>query len=476
LVESRGWLKLAAMPPGAKSLASGRIVTELPNMQQPDMQIILDRILAGDELRDVPVDFRTLRDVHLSIAIDSGPMPDGQFWVAARDLAEGAPVAGRLLQAQRMEFMGVAVTGVIHDLNNILTGLGGTLELLQEGGNPSTPLLNSLSALLRRSRDLTRQLLEAARPATPGPKPLDLRTPVRQAADLMRHSLGEGMRVVLELPRRQIPVNADRTELVRTLFNLAINARDALAGEGGEIHLEVGVRRDPGRCRSFRWPGPDHARIRVWDTGPGIAPDMVGRVFEPFFSTKAPDRGTGMGLSVVHHVVVAHDGRIEYIDLPDRGACFEIDLPVFRGAVDDDEPTRVISLPTIDAPAKALTGLRLLIADDEPALRMMLADALSLRGAEVTTAEDGRTAVAALERATREGARFDVAVIDFHMPGLGGVHVLQRARKLDRDLGLVLCSGMEPSIELWEELAGLEARFLPKPFRLAEAVDAILGR
>jgi two-component system cell cycle sensor histidine kinase/response regulator CckA len=292
----------------------------------------------------------------------------------------------------------------------------------------------------------------------------------------MRHSLGEGMRVVLELPRRQIPVNADRSELIRTLFNLAINARDALAGEGGEIHLEVGVRRDPVRCRSFRWPGPDHARIRVWDTGPGIAPDVVGRVFEPFFSTKAPDRGTGMGLSVVHHVVVAHDGHIEYIDLPDRGACFDIDLPVFRGAVDDDEPTRVISLPTIDVPAKALTGLRLLIADDEPALRMMLADSLSLRGADVTTAEDGRTAVAALERATRGGARFDVAVIDFHMPGLGGVDVLQRARKLDGALGLVLCSGMEPSIELWEELAGLEARFLPKPFRLAEAVDAILGR
>jgi len=475
VVESRGFLAMAELPPGAKSLASGKIVSELPNMQHPDLQAILSRILAGDRLRGVPLDFTTLRGVQLSVAVDSGPLGDGTFWMTVRDLAERDPLAGRLVQAQRMEFMGVAVTGVIHDLNNILTGLGGTLELLQEG-QASDELVRSLSALLRRSRDLTRRLLEAARPRSEGAAPLDLRTPVRQAADLMRNSLGDGMRVVLDLPRRQVPVRADRTEFVRTLFNLAINARDAIGREGGEIHLEVEIRRDPGVCRSNRWIGPDHARIRVWDTGPGIAAETAARVFEPFFSTKAPDRGTGMGLSVVKRVVVAHHGTIEYVDLPDRGACFDIHLPVFRGAVEDDEPTRVMTMAQSTAPAKPLHGLRILVADDEPALRLMLGDALTLRGGTVTTAEDGRTAIAAIERAERRGERFDCAVIDFHMPGVGGVDVLRRARDLDPALQLILCTGMEPAASLREELQALSARFLPKPFRLDEAVDAILGR
>ncbi len=475
VVESRGFLEMGGVPPGEFSLAAGKIASELPNMQDPALQAIFARILAGDRLRGVPVDITTLRGVELSVAVDSGPLPDGSFWCTVRDLAEGDLLAGRLLQAQRMEFMGVAVTGVIHDLNNILTGLGGTLELLQEG-EASDALVKSLAALLRRSRDLTRRLLEAAHPETKGTGPLDLRTPVRQAADLMRNSLGHGMTVTVDLPRRQVPVQADRTEFVRSLFNLAINARDAIGGAGGEIHLEVSVRRDAGKCRSQRWVGPDHARIRVWDSGPGIDPETAARVFEPFFSTKAPDRSTGMGLSVVRRVVLAHDGTIEYVDLPDRGACFDIDLPVFRGVVDDDEPTRVMSMVRPDAVAKPLAGLRILVADDEPALRLMLGDALTLRGGKITTAEDGRTAVAAIERAGRRGERFDVAVIDFHMPGIAGMDVLRRARQADPAVHLVLCSGMEPAPDLRAELASLQARFLPKPFRLQEAVDAILGR
>jgi CheY-like chemotaxis protein len=318
--------------------------------------------------------------------------------------------------------------------------------------------------------------LEAARPHSYGAEPLDLRTPVRQAADLMRNSLGDGIRVILDQPETQVPVFGDRTELVRSLFNLAINSRDALGREGGELHLEVTIRRDPQRCRAHRWVGSHHARIRVWDTGPGIPPETASRIFEPFFSTKSPDQGTGMGLSVVHRVVVVHQGTIDYVDLPDRGACFDIHLPLFRGSVDDDEPTRVMYLAKDARSKKPLNKLRILVADDEPTLRLMLTEALGIRGGEIATAADGLDAIRSLEAAIRAGSPFHVALIDFHMPGVGGMETLRRARELDADLHLVLCSGMDPSPELRDEFDALRVQFLPKPFRLGEAVEAILLR
>ena len=263
---------------------------------------------------------------------------------------------------------------------------------------------------------------------------------------------------------------------MRSLVNLAINARDAIGPGGGRLAIEVGVRRDPDLCRRRRWIGSHHARIRVWDTGPGIPREIAPRIFEPFFSTKSPERGTGMGLSVVHTVIAAYQGTIEYVELEGRGACFDILLPLFRGGVDDDEPTRVMTAAGEARSSEPLKGMRLLVADDEPTLRLLLAEALGVRGADVVTVSDGVQAVERLEAASGAGTPFHAAIIDFHMPGLGGLETLRRARALDADLHLVLCSGMAPSSELTDELLAMGAQFLPKPFRLGEAVDALLSR
>ena len=290
----------------------------------------------------------------------------------------------------------------------------------------------------------------------------------------MRHSLGSGVEVSTTLPDLPVPVHADRTEFIRTLFNLGINARDAMEGRGGEVHLEVSIHRDAARCRSERWLGPDYARIRVWDTGPGIPTDLVERIFEPFFSTKAPDASTGMGLSVARHVVMAHQGTMNYVSIEDRGACFDIDLPLFRGSVDGDEPAPPVSLARMEA-VRPLQGMRILLADDEAALRLMLADALTLRGADVVAVADGRSAIEAIARADRESKPFTAALLDFHMPGVGGMDLLREARVLGPALRILLCSGMEPDASLREEFDRLGVRFLPKPFRLHEAVASLVS-
>ncbi len=467
---------ILGVPEGASSPALGHPIAHLPSMQAIGIQGLLDRVDHGELIEDVVVEFTTIFGKTVTLSVDAGPLDDG-FWIMIRDLAQGGPVAGRLLAAQRLEFVGVAVTGVIHDLNNLMTALGGTLEMLRRGHKADGVLLSSVDRLIRRSRDVTRSLLQAARPGEDRHQPLDLRTPVRQAGDLLRTSLSPGIQVGYELPDLQVPVTADRTLLLQCLFNLGVNARDAMKGRG-ELFLSLEVVNDRERCRRQVWPGHLYARIRVRDTGPGIPRDERSRVFEPFFSTKDPDKSTGMGLSVVKRAVIDHHGTLDLVDSPDGGACFEIGLPFYVGPVEDDEPTRAMSLPAsvLIAPDKPpLEGMRILVADDEPSVRVLLEQALAARGALVEPVANGLHAAQALEEA-REGLGFDAAIVDVQLPGLSGFEVIRRVRDTDPDIHLVSISGLEPDADDREFLRRTRTQFVGKPFSLGDVVDALLVR
>lgn len=387
-----------------------------------------------------------------------------------------AELLDRLRAAQRMEFVGVAVTGVIHDLNNLLTALGGTVEILRLGEKADPALLDSLEGMLRRSRDVTQQLLKAARPGDERKEAIDLRTPVRQAVDLLRNSFGSKVRIKKELPSMQLPVMADRTAMLQSLFNLGVNARDAMGGTG-ELFLELEEISDHRVCRQRGWPGLGYAQLRVSDTGPGIPMHARARLFEPFFSTKGPEGGTGMGLTVVARTVQEHDGRISLVDVPGRGACFQIELPIWPGQVEDDEPTRAMTLPSYilkGGNRPALEDVRVLVADDEPSLRLLLDGALTARGAVVETVANGPHAVDAARGAKERGEPYEVALLDLRMPGGGGAEALAHLRGLDADLRLVVTSGLAPSDEEQDAIDEHGARFLSKPFGLADVVEALL--
>lgn len=476
IYENASARRILGVPDGASSPALGHPIAHLPSMQQLGIQGLLDRVDSGEKVEGVVVEFTTIFDKTVTLHVDAGPVDDG-FWIMIRDLAPAGPVSGRLLAAQRLEFVGVAVTGVIHDLNNLMTALGGTLELLRRGHKADKTLLSNVDALIRRSRDVTRSLLQAARPGEDRHEPLDLRTPVRQAADLLRTSLGSGIQVDHQLPDNQVPVTADRTLLLQCLFNLGVNARDAMKGQG-ELWLHLDVITDREHCKAQAWPGHRYARIRVRDTGPGIPEASRGRVFEPFFSTKDPDKSTGMGLSVVKRAVLDHHGTLSLADVPEGGACFEIGLPFYVGPVEDDEPTRAMSLPAsaLLAPGvPPLKGLRILVADDEPSVRVLLEQALTARGAEIEPVANGLHAVEALQEAL-ERRPYDAAIIDVQLPGLGGFEVIRRVRAFDPDIKLVTISGLEPDAEDHEFLRARRVQFVGKPFSLGDVVDAILTR
>lgn len=484
LIDAQGILKyenaaarrMLGVPPGMDSPAVGSLIAKLPSMRDPAIQAILARIAAGESVQGVVVEFTSIFGHTLTLVVDAGPAPGSGSWIAFRDLAHGGPLAGRLLAAQRLEFVGVAVTGVIHDLNNLITALGGTLEVMRRGRAVDAGLLSNVDGLLRRSRDVTRRLLQAARPGEEHYEPLDLRTPLRQAADLLRNSLGAGIAIHCSLPESQVPVLADRTMLLQCVFNLGVNARDAMHGRG-EIFLALDVINDPATCRRRNWPGYRFARIRVADTGPGIPSDTRERVFEPFFSTKDPDKSTGMGLSVVKRAVIDHKGTLQLVDLPGLGACFEIGLPFFAGPVEDDEPTRAMSLPpgVLQRPEdRPLDGMRILVADDEPSVRVLLERALTDQGAEVEPVANGTHAIQALREA-RGGRPFQAAILDVRLPGLGGYEAIGLIRSFDPDIRLLAISGLEPEGPDLLTLKEMRAAFLPKPFRLGDVVDALLS-
>ncbi|MCO4769664.1 MAG: response regulator [Deltaproteobacteria bacterium] len=476
--ENRTAHAILGLPLDEPSPTRGLKITEMANVQAAGAAALLRSLTSGAEVKDILIDITSITGREISMLMDGGAVrgDDGEVigaWLAGRDLSNDANQAGRLLALQRMELLGLSVTGVIHDLNNTLTGLSGALELMRGGEQPSHTLLGGLEGMVRRSQDIAARLLEVSRPGNQDLQPMDLRTPVRQAADLMRHGLGPGINIECELPRGQVPVECARTNLLQALFNLGTNARDAMDGTGS-IRVGLSSVLDPALCEEMGWDGNRYARITFSDSGPGIPPAMATRIWEPFFTTKGGS-GTGMGLAVVHRAVLDHSGLIT-LQSTDEGASFEIRLPMFLGLVDDDEPTRSMVVPRqFNVHGPPLEGQRVLVADDEPALRLVLDSGLAVKGAEVTVVPDGSTALVAAGRALEEGVPYHSALVDLHMPGLDGVGLLSELRARHPNLRLVATSGLEPAPAVMDEISGLRATFLPKPFRLAHVVEALMN-
>lgn len=471
---------MLGLAPDQASPVHGLRLSELPNLLDAGAGVMFDQLIAGEPMRDMLVDFKTAVGRPVSLSFDAQALRDESgaisgYWAVVHDATGGGrEQAGRMLSVQRMEIIGLAATGVIHDLNNLLTALGGTLEVVRGGHSAGPEILAALDGMVRRSRDIAGRLLEVARPGTNQREPMDLRTPVRQAADLMRHGLGPRVHVDLTLPHLQVPALCDRTALLQCFFNLGTNARDAMAG-AGRVSLSLQVVRDRSECERRGWPGRRYARLLFQDDGPGIPAEKAARIFEPFFTTKG-DAGTGMGLAVVQRTVADHDGRVDLLP-SESGACFRIELPLYLGPVEDDEPTRTLTVPlSLRGGGPPLEGMRILLADDEEALRLMLREALTLRGAEVTAVPDGPSALAALQTAQDDGTPFHAGLIDMHMPGLSGLDLLTALRGRAADLPLLASSGLEPGPDEAAEMTELGVRFLPKPFTLGVAVEALLTR
>ena len=379
----------------------------------------------------------------------------------------------RLSRMQKLQSLGVLAGGIAHDFNNLLQGIVGGTSLARLRLDEPDAVLAQLDRIERAAEsaaELVRQLLAYAGHGAMVVEELDVGGLVREMEPLLRTLLTRSAELEVRIDDQAGPitVTADASEVRQLVLNLVSNASEAVAERHGTVSVAVSneLRSRAALERSAMAETAHTGRfvaIEVSDDGPGMAPEVQARMFEPFFSTKFV--GRGMGLAAVHGIVRGARGAIEVASQPDRGTTIRALLPVSRP---DAEAAGTGTGGTVGERRRP----RLLVVDDDANVRETAAQLLDLAGFEVASAEDGHDAVALVRRAP---AAFDAVLLDLTMPRMGGREALQELHSVRSDLPVVLMSGYSEA-EAVENLGGpTPAGFLQKPFRYDDLVEAMRG-
>lgn len=373
-----------------------------------------------------------------------------------------------LRQSQKMEAVGTLAAGIAHDFNNILTGILGYTEIsinkLPEDSNAKEGMERVYESGLRAA-DLVKQILTYCRQGEQEMKHIYVAPVVKEVLSLLRASLPATIRIRQELsyPLSNLMVHADPTQLYQVLMNLGTNALHAMREKGGVLSVEMAaldlddmfVKQNPDLKT-----GP-YLRLTVSDTGYGMKPEVMERVFDPYFTTKNIGEGTGLGLSVVSGIIKKHGGALTVYSEPDKGTAFHIYLPLVETDVSG----------STDSTAEPLRGNeRILFVDDEDVIVAMGQEILEDLGYHVTSEKNSTMA---LKRFSSNAESFDLLVTDMSMPGLSGKELAGKIREIRPDMPIIICSGYT---ELNTASDALEAGFdgfLMKPYTTRMLAEVI---
>ncbi|MCX6063283.1 MAG: PAS domain S-box protein [Caldiserica bacterium] len=384
-----------------------------------------------------------------------------------RDITERKQAEAQLRQSQKMEAIGQLAGGVAHDFNNLLTGILGNIALMRTSLPPGDPLLANLTAAeisARQAADLTKGLLTFSRSAMVLPVPMNITAALDTALTLLKQSLPATMDIVRDEPETAWNVLLDQTQMTQILFNLAVNARDAMGGRGT---LTIGVRNEIVgeeylRDHPFARTG-EFVHLSVTDTGPGMSSEVMQHLFEPFYTTKPVGAGTGLGLSVVYGAVKQASGWITVTSMSGIATTFDIYLP------------RCLKEPTQPSAPKSTTvnvsGSTVLVVEDEPVVCAVAQALLGKSGYAVLTAGDGASALNVLhEHPTGIG----LILLDMTMPGMTTDEIVRAVRAVDPRVPILLNSGYALSETVQQMLEkGSVQGFLDKPYTLGELTDKV---
>jgi PAS domain S-box-containing protein len=397
--------------------------------------------------------------------LDWTTMPDGdRLHGFGRDITELTMAEEHLRQAQKMEALGQLTGGIAHDFNNLLQGVAGSLDLIRRRPSDEASVLRwaeaGLSAAERGAR-LTSQLLAFSRVQVLELASVRVAELVENMRDLLERTLGPRVRIQLKLDARSLAARCDATQLEMAILNLAINARDAMSGQG-DLAIEV---REATLCGDPALPDGAYLEVSVRDTGAGMPPEVAARAFDPFFTTKESGKGTGLGLSQVYGSASKAGGTARIESRPGQGTTVRILLP--RAAA--EAPAAAAERPP--PPAIHPRSETVLVVDDDPAVRGFLAASLDSLGFRTVEAGDGPAGLAALDDLSP-----DLMILDFAMPGLTGVELAGAARALKPDFPIIFASGYSDTAAI-SEIPGPPIQLLRKPFRvddLARVLDLAL--
>jgi two-component system cell cycle sensor histidine kinase/response regulator CckA len=394
---------------------------------------------------------------------------DAAVLLLLKDNSEEAKLKRQIAQATKMQVVGQLAGGVAHDFNNILTAIIGHCDLMlmrHTPGDSDYDDIQQIKSNSNRAAGLTRQLLAFSRQQTLRPQVLQLPDVISEVSHLLKRLLGETVQLVVKHGRNLGAVRADPGQLEQVIVNLAVNARDAMAPQGGGMLTiqTYSVRADQvAELGSEILPVADYSALSVMDTGSGIAPNILSKVFEPFFTTKEVGKGTGLGLSTVYGIVKQSGGFIFADSKLGEGTRFVIYLPVHR---EENEQPKARRAPKPKQDELWGSGTVLLV-EDEPMVRGVAERALTRHGYNVITADNGEEALELLAT----GEEIALLISDVVMPVMDGPTMVREARKTRPNLKILFMSGYAEE-QLRNSIDIDDVAFLPKPFSVQELAEA----
>jgi len=441
------------------------------------VRAVWSRALSGEEFTIVaefgdPARTRHCYELKFTTLRDAQGRPLGAFQYA-QDVSERlrseeqfARAEEALRHAQRMEAVGQLTGGVAHDFNNLLTIIRSSVEFLRRPNlaeERRTRYLEAVSDTVDRAARLTSQLLAFARRQPLAPEVLEVGERLGGVADMLNAVTGARIRIVTEVPDGPCHVRADPSQFETALVNLAVNARDAMDGEGTLTLRLTGGTALPSIRGHAGAPGP-FAAISVTDEGPGIAPDLLVRIFEPFFTTKDVGKGTGLGLSQVIGFTKQSGGDVEVVSEPGRGATFTLYLP----QVDAPPPPKESDAGADDGQADG-RPLCVLVVEDNLDVGRFCTQLLEDLGHSTVWAHNAEAALSEMERVP---FRFDAVFSDVVMPGMGGVALARRLRTEHPNLPVILTTGYSDTLAR-DDAHGFE--LVRKPYSAQQVARALRG-
>lgn len=373
-----------------------------------------------------------------------------------------------LRQSQKMEAVGQLAGGLAHDFNNLLMVISGSLEMLgmrlaHQRHDGLERHIAAAQSGAKKAAVLTQRLLAFSRPQPLDPKAVDVNQLVGGMEDMIRRSVGRAIALDIACAPASWPAWVDPNQLEIALLNLCLNARDAMSGQGA-LRIETrNVALPAGPARERGLDAGDYLLLCVSDTGCGMTPETVQRIFEPFYTTKPASQGTGLGLTMLYAFVRQSGGQVQVRSRPGQGTAISLYFPRHAGTVDHPEPA---SRPE---PPQALPGETVLVAEDEPAVRAVTAEVLKELGYAVIEATDGASAL----RRLSSDLRIDLLICDLGLPGgMDGRQVAQAAQALRPGLKVLFMTGSGQNAH-GADGQPASAPALAKPFALEDLAQRV---
>lgn len=421
-----------------------------------------------DHLKDIEVDLHPTSGqkfpamVTLNLIRDLNDQTIG-LAILFKDMTTFKTMQAQLLQAQKMESIGLLASGIAHEFNNILAGIIPNAELIRmttDEANPNSKRADSIQKSAQRAASIVRQLLSFARDDKyDDDTSLDLHTIVTETLEIVDKLFSRDIVIENRVPVDLLPVKSDPTRIQQIIMNLSINARDAINGQGIITFEARDIRIGPG-SREANLRSGNYVKLTVSDTGHGIAPELIERIFDPFFTTKEPGKGTGLGLSTIYGIVKNLNGDIKVYSKPNAGTRFEIFLPASDKKIAAEDHTAPVR-PTAESK-------HVFVVDDEEMIREMTRDMLIYLGYEVTLAKNG---IEALEIFRESSRSFDLILLDLVMPKMNGATCFSKIREINPDVPVIITSGVGEANKKKSMLDMGAAEYLEKPYTIKTLSD-----